>query len=72
MALDPLSQKAHRLGTAIGRATMTPGQRCDEIIKMIDKVLDADLIAELGTVSSRRQEAFLGPSRARPGLEAGP
>jgi hypothetical protein len=51
---------------------MTPGQRCDEIIKMIDEVLDADLIAELGTVSSRRQEAFLGPSRARPGLEAGP
>jgi len=27
---------------------MTPGQRCDEIIKMIDEVLDAVVLVEFG------------------------
>jgi len=29
-------------------SAMTPGQRCDEIIKMIDEVLDAVVLVEFG------------------------
>jgi hypothetical protein len=50
------------------RATMTPAQRCDEIIRMIDEVLEVEGdvgVAPLGVLRTPvRQNGQLTPSRA--------
>jgi hypothetical protein len=38
---------------------MTPAQRCDEIIRMIDEVLDGQGNAGLGTVGTHRPQLAL-------------
>jgi hypothetical protein len=48
---------------------MTPAQRCDEIIRMIDEVLDADTSDELGPLGSRSHQAMVDPRSASAGAE---
>ena len=48
---------------------MTPAQRCDEIIRMIDEVLAAEASAELGSGSACPPEVALNGAFGRLGPE---
>jgi hypothetical protein len=50
---------------------MTPVQRCDEIIRMIDEVLDAAMSVEVGTLGAGSHQPSLDRRFATAGFEAG-